>query len=101
MTGAWPLFEIDHRNGIGTDNRWKNLRDGTRSFNIQNQRRARSDNKTGFLGVHRSGKKERKGFVAKIQLDGKQRYLGVFSTAEAAHAAYLAAKRRIHPGCVI
>lgn len=29
---------------------------------------------------------------------GKQRHVGLFGTAEAAHAAYLAAKRELHPG---
>jgi hypothetical protein len=97
MTGRWPQFEIDHRNGIHDDNRWENLRDGTKSYNLQNQRKAHRNNKIGLLGV---GKK-RDGFQARIHLNGKTRYLGSFPTPELAYAAYLEAKRELHPGCTI
>ena len=32
---------------------------------------------------------------------GKKLYLGSFPTPEAAHAAYLAAKRKLHAGCTL
>jgi len=97
MTGEWPLFEIDHRNGIHADNRRKNLREGTKSFNQQNQRNAHRNNKIGLLGVS----KNENGFRARIQLDGKRRCLGSFPTPELAHDAYLEAKRELHPSCTI
>ena len=96
--GKWPSGLIDHRHGTRDDNREDGLRDGPRRFNQENQRRARSDNKLGVLGVCQvpSGK-----FAASIRVDGRQRRLGTFSSAEDAHAAYVAAKRMFHEGCTL
>jgi hypothetical protein len=73
------------------------MRDLTTSGNQQNQRRASQDSQSGFLGAspHR-GK-----FQAQITVNGKNRYLGMFETPEAAHAAYVAAKRNLHSTCTI
>jgi hypothetical protein len=97
MTGSFPKAQVDHINGVRNDNRWDNLREATRSFNIQNQRRAHSRNRLGVLGVEQVGKR----FVSRIWVDNKAEYLGTFDTAEAAHGAYLSAKRKLHPGCTI
>ncbi|MCA8339501.1 AP2 domain-containing protein [Burkholderia multivorans] len=35
-------------------------------------------------------------WVARIQHGGKQHYLGMFDTPELAHAAYVAAAKRLH-----
>lgn len=97
MTGKWPSMVMDHINGNKLDNRWANLRHVTHSVNLQNQKRAARTSKTGFLGVGiHSG-----GFTAQIQIKRKKIHLGLFSTPEAAHAAYLIAKRRLHAGCSI
>lgn len=98
MTGGWPKEEIDHANGVRADNRFANLREVTRSENLQNQRKPRSDSSTGFLGVqpHLDGK-----FQARIMTDGRRRSLGLFPTAALAHEAYLYAKRREHRTCTI
>lgn len=94
MTGDWPEHHIDHVNGDSYDNRWKNLRNVDRQTNLQNQRRAHRNNKSGLLGVsvHRSG------YQADIWVNGKKRYLGIHETPEAAHAAYISAKREAHEG---
>lgn len=100
MTGEWPAGEIDHINGIKDDNRVANLRDVDGFINQQNKYKARKDNKsTGVLGVFidKSTGKIR----ARIQHNGKEIHLGRFSTVEAAHEAYLKAKRELHPGCEI
>ena len=97
VAGEWPVGQIDHKNGIRDDNRFDNLRDVTCSKNSQNLRQAHSDSKTGLLGVHQHRGK----FRADIQVDGKKRHLGYFATAEAAHAIYVEAKRRLHPTCTI
>lgn len=94
MTGEWPVADIDHINGKRSDNRWVNLRSVSRSVNLQNQRVARSNNNTGLLGVTRT----RGGFGAQIAAYGEQRWIGTFQTPEAAHAAYIAAKRVLHEG---
>lgn len=54
QTGEWPEFDIDHLNGIKSDNRWTNLRDGPTGLNCQNQRRAQRSSSHGFLGVVRT-----------------------------------------------
>jgi len=74
---------VDHRSRNGLDNRRENLRACTKSQNAVNSKK-RSDNKSGFKGVSRSGKKWR----AYIVVDGKQKYLGLFSTPKEAAAAY-------------
>lgn len=94
--GRWPDAEIDHINGIRHDNRIENLRVVTQALNQQNQRSERS-NSSGLLGVTRDGIR----FYARIHVDGKKIHLGSFAAAEEAHAAYVAAKRKLHPGCTI
>lgn len=92
MTGKWPLYEIDHIDGTRANNRWVNLRDATKSQNLQNQKKASKSSKTGILGVCKNGS----GFSAYIGLNGKQRYLGTFKTPEQAQEVYLMEKRAIH-----
>ena len=48
--GEYPTVEIDHINGVGSDNRACNLRKATSSQNNQN-RRLSSRNKSGVKGV--------------------------------------------------
>ena len=96
--GSWPVHEIDHLNAARSDNRIENLRDATPQINQQKRRRSNKNNlASGMLGVYPSLKK----WQAKIERDGKQRYLGTFDTAQLAHEAYLAAKRELHEGCTI
>ena len=98
MTGKWPSEQVDHKNGVRHDNRWENLREATREINCQNLRTAKSHNRsTGVLGVVPSGKR----FSAKIAINRETHHLGTFDTTNEAHAAYVAAKRRLHPGCTI
>lgn len=94
MTGSWPENEIDHVNGERMDNKWSNLRDATRTLNLENQRRANSRSTTGFLGISPNREK----FQAQIKANGVRYCLGNFHTAEQAHAAYLKAKRKLHLG---
>ena len=98
--GTWPENQIDHRNGIRSDNRFDNLRDTTPAMNMENLRRASTRNKTcGLLGA--SWSKKDRVWTAHITIAGKSTYIGAFSTAEAAHEAYKVAKRINHDGCTI
>lgn len=98
MTGAWPATELDHRNTVGTDNWWNNLRLANRFTNMQNQRTAHvSNHTTGLLGAHRQGDR----FRARIRYRGRGKSLGMFPTAQLAHAAYVNAKRKLHAGCTL
>jgi hypothetical protein len=97
--GKWPDNDIDHINGDPTDNRVENLRDVTNRINRQNMRNPRGKSNSGLLGVFLH--KETGKWRARIQLDGKGIHLGLFDTPEAAHEAYLVAKRKYHAGCTI
>lgn len=85
MTGNWPEQDVDHINLDRADNRWTNLRAASRRENLGNIG-ARSDNKSGLKGAYYS-KRLRK-WQSFIQIQGKHDYLGLFTTAEEAHAAY-------------
>jgi hypothetical protein len=97
--GSWPKDQIDHINGIKTDNRISNLRDVPRGLNQQNFRRPNKNNTSGFLGVSWFSKTSK--WAARITFDGKCKSIGYFDTKEDAYQAYLCAKRRLHAGCTI
>ena len=83
--GKWPAGQIDHINGIGHDNRMKNLRDVPRAENTKNIRSR--VNSTGVPGVSAHYGK----FRARISINGKRKHLGSFDTSDEALAAYRAA----------
>lgn len=99
--GVWPTNNIDHINGNPSDNRIANLRDVPQSVNLENQRRPRSNNQSGYLGVKPYTRGKKKPWQAAIVVRGKQRSLGYFETAQLAHEAYLSAKRKFHIGNTI
>ena len=92
-TGLWSEYEIDHINGDPSDNRLLNLRAGTHADNMQN-RKLHRDNTSGFPGVWWS--KCAVKWEAGIRASGRKHHLGLFPTPEAAYAAYLEAKARLH-----
>ncbi len=94
MTGAWPAEGVDHINGQKADNRWANLRDADKSENGQNRVIANPKSTTGFLGAHLVSPGR---WQARITLNRVVHYLGRYDSPEAAHAAYLKAKRELHP----
>lgn len=90
--GEWPKF-VDHINGNTLDNRLLNLRPASHAENHQNRRTSNKGAKVGMLGVDvHNGL-----FRARITKGGKQMHVGYFETKEEAHAAYIAAKRAVHP----
>lgn len=91
--GSWPKDQIDHINGIRHDNRLCNLRECTSAQNAQNMP-VRSDNTSGFVGAHYFSANNN--WQAGIRVNGKKYHIGVFKTAEEAHAAYVEAKARLH-----
>lgn len=98
MNGSEPPYDVDHINGVRHDNRWVNLRAATESENSQNQKRAKVNNSTGFLGVAPEARTGgRIVYRAQIRVDGTDTKLGYYDTPEDAHSAYLRAKRVLHP----
>ena len=88
IMGDYPkgFTQIDHINGNKADNRRSNLRFCNNRENHLNLR-AYKNNKSGFKGVqwHKQGKK----WQARIYLDKKAYYLGLYDTAEEASKAYM------------
>ena len=101
VLGDFPRGTIDHINGDRTDNKWSNLRDVDRATNSQNERKARPTNKLGVMGVHRRADTGKFAAAITDPVQAKTVNLGSFDTAEEAHAAYVQAKRKLHPGCTI
>lgn len=75
MTGEEPNI-IDHINRDRSDNRFSNLREGSRTINNRNLGLSKH-NKTGFKGVlpHKSGQ-----FEVNIYFDGSKKHLGTHKT---------------------
>ena len=83
MTGKWPPHQIDHKNGIEDDNRWRNLRLATCQQNAMNQAIG-TRNKSGVIGIcyyKRTGRWE-----TYITVKGKRVRLGTYKTIEEAMA---------------
>ncbi len=99
VNGSWPEKLLDHKNGIKSDNRIDNLRDVSQAMNIQNLRKPPKHNKSGYIGA--SWDKQRGLWQARIDVNGKLLSLGRFKDPKDAHDAYIAAKRKFHPGCTI
>ena len=89
--GEWPSDQIDHINGVRTDNSISNLRVVTNQENGRNKS-MRSDNTSGVCGVcwHKGVGK----WQARIMIDGRSKHLGFFITFDAAVAARAEASRR-------
>lgn len=86
--GEWPKRDIDHRDGVTSNNRISNLREATSSQNGANSR-IPVNNKSGFKGVSfhsQSGK-----WRAAITIRGKRTHIGLYVLAADAGAAYVAA----------
>lgn len=84
---------VDHINRNPLDNRKSNLRIVSQSENMMNRSGPNSNSTTGVLGV--TFDKERRRFIAQINLHGRHKFLGRFrSLEEAAQAAAVARKEK-------
>lgn len=90
--GEWPDKELDHINGIRSDNRIENLRKAEHHLNAHNSAyRPPKEHPDLPKGVTlRNGK-----YLVKIRENGKPTTVGRFLTIEEADAAYKAAAFRI------
>jgi hypothetical protein len=90
VTNSWPANEIDHINGVRSDNRLENLRDVPVSEQQRNVRQRR-DNTTGAKGVDFKPQINR--WRARINHSGRRITLGLFSSLAEAVAVRKAAER--------
>jgi hypothetical protein len=79
MMGEWPEEDVDHENRIRTDNRWCNLRGGTRTNNLFNKT-IQSNNKLGIKNVSMHQGRYR----VEIRKGGKRVYSALFDCVAAA-----------------
>ena len=86
------VFDIDHVNRDPADNRWSNLRAATESQNLANTGKNKR-NTSGFKRVHKL--KGQQKWVSSITVDGVNYHLGTFNSPEEAHAAYVAAAKKL------
>lgn len=91
--GCWPTEQLDHRNGIRSDNRIANLREASQSGNQQNKVTQRN-NTSGCIGVTWSKRKRK--WLAKIGVGGEMKYLGSFGLFDDAVSARKQAKKMLH-----
>lgn len=87
-------LQIDHINGVRTDNRISNLRLVTNTQNSQNRVRAHQNSRSGFKGVtwHKLTMK----WCATIGHSWKRYHLGLFASVQEAEAAYKGAAAILH-----
>lgn len=82
INGKLPLKKVDHINGNTADNRWSNLRLVSVRQNQQNTNAHRKGKLVGACYV--KGK-----WLSRIQINGKNIYLGSYGTEIEAHKAYM------------
>lgn len=92
MTGNEPVDQIDHIDGDKLNNRWSNLRAASRRQNLYNSK-LRKDNPSGAKGV---GQAVNGKWIARITVNGEQRYLGRYSTFEQAAETVQQARISLH-----
>ena len=84
-------YKTDHRSGNGLNNQKENLRLVTNRQNSQNRRDYKKSSK--YPGVH--WVKRNKKWIAKIQINGKSKYIGGFTDEGEAFEAYKQAANAI------
>lgn len=90
----WPKLFVDHINRVRDDNRIANLRLANKSQQAVNSVLPKT-NTSGYRGVSRRNSPGTP-WMAQIRVNGKKRYLGLFQTAELAHAAYAKVCKEVH-----
>lgn len=82
--GHWPVYQIDHKNGVRDDNSIENLRDVPQSENGKNRKR-NNNNTSGCTGVYWCNTNQ--AWLAQITIQDKRKHLGYFDDINDAIAA--------------
>ena len=90
--GYFPEF-VDHIDGDRQNNRIENLREATKSQNNMNAK-LRKDNTSGIKGV--SWHKQHKKWYVCLNLNRKQKFIGLFDDLELAELVSIEAKDKYH-----
>lgn len=88
-TGEWPE-QVDHVNGVRSDNRPENLRAASHDQNCMNRKPMGAASK----GCYWQSRREK--WVVQIGAGKRRRTVGYFDTLEEAAKAYAAAAERLH-----
>lgn len=91
--GKPPKNDIDHINGVRTDNSIKNLRECTRHQNLCN-RTVKVKSKSGIKNV--CWHKQNQTWMVKIQVKGKHIHIGCFKDIELAELVAIEARIKYH-----
>jgi hypothetical protein len=91
MINGYKANEIDHINGVKTDNRPENLREVTRS---QNRLNTASRAKTGIKNVFLHSKGT--GYEVSMTVNGIKKYFGLFRDLELAELVAYKAREKFH-----
>lgn len=87
--GVWPENDVDHINGITSDNRIANLRDVSHAVNMRNMK-VRSDNTSGHAGISWFAQTSR--WHVRVPRESGTDHVGFFLSLEEAVAARDAAR---------
>lgn len=91
QSGLDPVALIDHIDRNKLNNKWENLREATKS---QNNKNASFKNSSGFIGVYFDNRSKK--YQAAIRINGKNKSLGYFNTAEEAFKVRSIAEKATH-----
>jgi hypothetical protein len=97
MKGYLPEHEVDHKDRIPYNNKWKNLRESTHSCNMKNKK-IYKNNKSGITGI--SWCKYKNKWKVEISVESKRKNIGYFiNLIDAAKARWEAEKKYNFPDC--
>lgn len=89
ISGEWP-DQVDHVNGVRSDNRHLNLRSANHAQNCMNRKPMRSTSKGCYW------QPKRKKWVAQIGVSGRRKTIGYYATESEAAMAYAKAAEELH-----
>lgn len=93
MLGREPIGHIDHKDTDRGNNRWDNLREDAERVNHWN-RSMQANNTSGVKGVHWDKRKNK--YIAQIQVKGRKKQVGAFSSLDDATKAIISYRKLVH-----